>query len=47
MSLIDVDAYFLESRPMVADVLGDSELFSDGFGAAWEDMLHVWCGMPL
>ena len=47
MSTIDVDAYFLESRPVVADVLGASELFSDGFGAAWEDMLHVWLGMPL
>lgn len=39
---------FLDARPYVCAVLGyDMLLMEHAWDAAWDDMLHVWCGCPL
>lgn len=42
------NSYFLDARQFVCDVLGYDMLFmGHAWDAAWDDMLHCWCGCPL
>lgn len=44
----EFNSAFLDARPYVCDVLGYDMLFMEhAWDAAWDDMLHVWCGCPL
>lgn len=43
---------FLAARPLVWEVMGEVmdyvALFAaDEWDAAWEDLVHCWCGCPL
>ena len=43
-----LDTAFLDARPLVREVMDHAALvMAHEWDAAWADMLHCWCGMPL
>lgn len=43
-----LDTAFLVARPYMDEVMDYDALFmAHAWCAAWDDMLHVWCGCPL